>query len=183
MRKGPLPILLAFLGPLILCSPAQALVGEFYLGGGIGRATIENDFTEDDFKEDDTAFRAFMGHRLALFPVLDFAVEAGYRDLGDPDVSVAGQDIDVSLTGYDLVGLVIFPAGPLDIYVKAGGMRYNLDTSVAGMDRDFSGNALLYGAGIGARFWRIGVRAEYEFIDVDELDKSSMYWLCAYFRF
>ncbi len=183
MRHRPLLFILAFLGPLFLSSQAQALVGEFYLGGSVGRATLENDFAPGDFDEDDTAFRGFLGHRLTLLPVFDLAVEAGYRDLGDPSTTVAGQDIDVSLTGYDIAALAIFPLGPVDLFLKAGGMGYTLDTSVAGLDRDFDGNAFLYGAGVGARVWKLGVRAEYELIDVDELDESSMYWVSVYYRF
>ncbi len=185
MRQSCLLFTLALLGSLSLCTPAQALVGEFYLGGGVGRATLEDEFTADDFKEDDTAFKAFTGYRLTLLPVLDFAVEAGYRDLGDPGDTVAGQSIDAGLTGYDLAGLVITSIGPVDLFLKAGGMNYDyeLEFSGAGEDRDYDGTAALYGAGVGVRFWKLGARVEYEYIDVDELERSSTYWLSLYLRF
>ncbi|MCU0576892.1 MAG: porin family protein [Desulfobacterota bacterium] len=185
MKLGQLLFIPALLGTLILCNPAQAMAGDsgLYLGGSIGQATLEDEFTGDDFKDEDTAFRAFMGLRTSLFPVLDFALETGYRDLGDQSDTVARQNIDVSLKGFDLAGLVIFPLGPVDFFLKAGGMSYTLDTSLSGPDGDDRGIDVLYGAGIGARFWKLGVRAEYELVNVDELDKASMYWLSAYFRF
>ena len=175
----------AILGALILCSLALTEAGaiETYLGGSVGQVTLEDEFNGEDFKEKDMAFRAFIGFRTGLLPVLDFALEAGYRDLGDTSGTAGGESIEVKLSGYDVAGLVILPFGPVDFYVKAGVMGYNLDTSVAGVDSEEISSDFLYGAGIGARFWKIGVRAEYEIVNVDELDNASMYWLSGYFRF
>lgn len=185
MTQRHLLFILALLGSLILCSPARAEVGAFeaYLGGSIGQSTLENDVEDFSFDEKDTAWRLFLGGRSGLLPILDVALEGGYRDLGDPGTTVAGQSLDVSLKGYDLSALVIFPIGPVDLFLKGGGMTYTVDSSFAWLDKDERGSGFLYGAGIGARFWKLGVRAEYELMDVDELDKTSIYWFSAYFRF
>jgi hypothetical protein len=41
----------------------------------------------------------------------------------------------------------------------------------------------MYGAGVGFRFWRLGIRAEYEYLDIDELSSAHVGMVSATFRF
>ncbi len=185
MNEKHLIIVLAILVSLVLVSPAQAAGTGVYLGGGIGQVTLEDDFSSAyaNFREKDTSYRLFGGYRLGLLPILDLAAEAGYRDFGNPGKTIAGQSFDLDMTGYDLSALVIFPIGPIDLLLKGGMLRYDLDASFAGEHKSYSGTAPVFGAGIGTRVWKIGLRADYELADVDEVDDTTMFWLSVYYTF
>lgn len=187
MKANKYAILITFVMAIVMFSGgrAQAAATGLYLGGSLGQATLEDDLsaTLDSFKENDTSYKLFGGFRFGLLPVLDIAAEGSYRDFGSPSEKIGGQKFEIEVTGYDLSALVIFPIGPIDIYLKGGGLRYSLDASFAGLKDSEDGNAAIYGTGIGARFWKLGFRAEYEMVDIDELDKAYMYWASIYYMF
>lgn len=185
MRVKAIFIILVLSTLLFPDGQARAAGQGLYLGGSIGQSTLEDDLSEalDSFNEKDTSYRLFGGYRVGILPVLDFAFEAGYRDLGNPNDNINGETFKAGLTGYDLAALVIFPIGPIDFYLKGGGLWYSLDRSYANFDKSDDGDALTYGAGIGARIWKFGLRAEYELADVSELDNTTMYWFSIYYMF
>src|SRR5690349_20069604 len=90
---------------IALLGPASALADSgLYIGGGLGTATLKDNTGTSggvDFDESDTAWKLFVGYNLDLIPVVKFAVEGGYRDLGKPDGSVAGVPVEYSAKGLD----------------------------------------------------------------------------------
>ena len=62
-------------------------------------------------------------------------------------------------------------------------MKYNLDKTIGGAKTSFDGNAGIFG--VGARFsvFGVGVRAEYENINVHELDNVQMISVSAFYQF
>ena len=62
------------------------------------------------------------------------------------------------------------PIGPVDLFAKGGLISW--DTKVSGFDGD--GTDLAYGVGAQFRVWSIGIRAEYEVFDVDDVEDLSM---------
>ena len=75
----------------------------FYVGGGIGGATLEADVGDIDFggltsfDEDDTGFKVFAGYNFDL-PVVNLGIEAGYVDFGAPEIDTALGQIELDPT-------------------------------------------------------------------------------------
>jgi hypothetical protein len=78
------------------------------------------------------------------------------------------------------------PVGPIELFGKAGVIFYDFEVDTPGNGRliDTSGEDLVLGVGIGATlFDRLNLSAEYERIDIDELDDANAVWLNAAWRF
>jgi hypothetical protein len=160
----------------VMSLPAQADTG-FYVGGGIGQSSLEDD--PASFDEQDTAWKAFLGFKLDFIPVVKAAVEAGYRDLGNP--AAAGSTFEVR--GYDYAALVGIGLGPIDLFGRLGQMKYDFTSSGAPTPAEADGTANVIGVGLAFSLAGIGIRAEYEQIDIEELDNASMISLSAVFGF
>jgi hypothetical protein len=163
----------------VVALPAQAGV---YLGGGIGSATLEDDDGTPfggDFDESDRAYKIFGGYRFDWLPIVSIAGEVGYRDAGQQDMGLR----EYELNGIDYGVLAGIGLGPVEIFARVGGLKYDLEKAVAGVPVEFDGTAQTYG--LGARFsvLGLGLRAEYEKLDVDELDDVDMYSLSAFYEF
>lgn len=168
----------------LIAVPAHA--GGLYLGGGAGVGTIEDSAGNPggvSFDESDTAWKAFVGYRFDIMPIVSISAEGGYRDLGTPDGSVAGIPVRYELNGFDYAALAGIGIGPVEVFARLGGMQYDLKKTVAGVNRDFDGHAPVYGIGARMSLFGIGVRAEYEMIDVDELDDVNMISVSAFYEF
>lgn len=152
----------------------------FYAGGGIGQSSVEF----DNFDDDDTAWKLFAGYRITAAPMLDLAVEGGYRDFGNPEETVGGQKTKYEANGVDLYGVAIAPIGAVDLFGKVGGIWYDQKRTVGGVrDKDNDEIDFAYGFGIGTEFQNIGVRAEWERFELTGTDDVDMYSLNAYWRF
>jgi OOP family OmpA-OmpF porin len=180
---------IAIAGAMALMSaaaPAVAADSGFYLGAGTGQAQMEDNPSQlsgANIDESSTPYRVFGGYRLGIIPVLDFAAEVGYRDLGEAKGTQGANSFNYKLKGADASALVIFPLLGFDFFGKAGVIRYDLDKTFNGATTGFSGTAPLYGFGVGFRFWRLGIRAEVERLDVDDLKRQDVGMVSVYFRF
>lgn len=176
-----------FAGALALLTvSAQAADEGFYVGLGTGQAQVKDEpsqFPGQGFNENSTPYRVFGGYRLGLIPILDFAAELGYRDLGEAEGNVAGTSAQYKIKGGDASLLAIFPILGFDLFGKVGLMQFDLDKTFAGATTGYSGTAPIYGVGAGFRIWRFGIRAEYERIDIDDLKSVDVGMLSATFRF
>lgn len=170
----------ALLGALLFYSAGAAGSG-LYIGAGAGRGSIKDNSI--DFDSNDTAYKAFVGYRFTMIPLLDFAAEGGYIDFGKPSRSSAGQNLQYKLNGWNAAGLVIFPLGPLDFFGKAGALSWSSEKTVAGTTSSKSGSNAFYGAGVGFKIWKLRVRAEYERFDVRDIDRAEMVSVSAVFQF
>jgi len=161
--------------------PAYAADSGFYIGGGIGSATIEDDPPSfEDIDESDTAWKAYVGYRFGGFiPLLDVAGEITYRDMGSPD----GSGFEYDASGYDASALGIVTLGPIDLFARLGVGNYSIDRRINGTRRDEDGTGTLVGLGAGFRLFKINVRAEWERIDADGADNIDMFTVNAYWRF
>lgn len=179
MRQTPSMFFAALLTVLPL---AAAHAGGLYLGGGLGSAGIEDapgNPAGATFDESDTAYKVFGGYRFDLLPIVSLSAEVGYRDLGKPNTT--GREYQAS--GFDYAALLGWGLGPVELFARLGGMNYDLEKTAGGVKREFDGSAPVYG--IGARFslFGLGVRAEYEKIDIDELDNADMISVSAFYEF
>ena len=156
--------------------------GGLYVGGGIGNAGVEDSAGNPGgaaFDESDAAFKAFAGYRFDLLPIVSLSAEAGYRDLGKPNT--AGREYRIS--GFDYAALAGVGLGPVELFARVGGMQYDLEKNTVGVKREFDGTAPVYGVGARFSLFGLGVRAEYEKIDIDELDNADMYSVSAFYEF
>jgi hypothetical protein len=177
---NPIISLVTVLGVALSVSVAYA--GGVYVGGGIGTAAIEDSAANPGgttFDESDGAFKIFGGYRFDLLPIVSVSGEVGYRDLGKPNATAAEYQVN----GFDYGALAGVGLGLVELFARVGGMEYDLDKTVGGAKTSFDGSASVYG--IGARFslFGVGVRAEYEKIDIDELDNAQMISVSAFYQF
>ena len=176
----PIIALVTVLGAALSVPAAHA--GGVYVGGGAGTASIKDSASNPggtQFNESDAAFKVFGGYRFDLLPIVSLSGEVGYRNLGKPNTAAA----EYKVRGFDYAALAGIGLGPIEVFARAGGMRYDLDKTIGGVKNSFDGSAPVYG--VGARFsvFGIGVRAEYEKIDIKELDNAQMISVSAFYQF
>jgi opacity protein-like surface antigen len=159
-----------------LCISRVDAAGGLYLGAGLGQSTVKDNTGGGSLDASDTAYKAFVGYRFNLIPIIDLAVEGGYTDFGKPSQS----NVQLKLHGYDAAGLLIFPLGPIDLYGKFGMLSWN--ASGAGTSST-TGTDPFYGVGVGFYIWKIGFRAEYERYQIKDIDRVEMVSLSALFQF
>ena len=135
-----------------------------FIGGSLGYATTDVSKGAYNFDDNDRGFKVFGGYNFGVIPLLDIAVEGSYVDFGQ--ASSSGQKVDT--TGLDLFGLAAFNLGPIGVFGKVGSIWWNRDSNIGTLDD--SGIDMAYG--IGARFQikSFGIRAEYEYFDIDGSD-------------
>jgi hypothetical protein len=164
---------------------AQAADNGIYIGGGVTRTSVDtgSDFVESapDFRldDDDNGFKIIAGIR--PFDWLGF--EANYVDFGNIEVTNSGATLpsgEFELTGIDAFAVGYLSAPFIDLFAKAGVIRWDSDSVVTGGigDLDFSdsdsGTDFAYGAGLQARFGSLAARLEYERFEVDNTDEVAM---------
>lgn len=163
--------------------PMAAVAGTesgFYIGAGVGQASIgdistdEPGFEDISFDGDDTGWKIFGGYNFGWIPFLDLAVEAGYVDLGNPDDTVSGVPVEAEADGFDLFGLVGVTLGPIGIFGKVGMINWDGDASAQGQSFSDDGTDPAYGVGARLKFGSIEARAEYEYFDIDSADSVDL---------
>ena len=166
-----------------VCISRADAAGGLYLGAGVGQSTVKDNTNGGNLDASDTAYKAFVGYRFNLIPIIDLAVEGGYTDFGKPSQTLSGQNVQFKLHGYDAAALLIFPLGPIDLYGKAGMLSWSADASAGGTTSSQTGTDPFYGAGIGFYIWKVGIRAEYERYKIKDVDQVQMYSVSALFQF
>lgn len=143
---------------------AQGIPGvDLYVGAGIGQS--DADVSLPDFDAKDFAWKVFAGVRAFSFA----GAELNYVDFGKP--SGGGLDLKYkAIAGYG-VFYVPLPLPILDIYVKAGLARVDVNPSAAPNTDD---TKFAYGAGLQLKFGSFAVRGEYEQYKVEDAKPSLM---------
>ena len=168
----------------------EANTDGFYVGAGLGDFStgVEDldelddvDADDLDFDPDNSARKLFAGWRFNRF----FGVQVDWIDF-DRSVAALNQlNFSTESEGFapSIVGTL--PLGPVELFARAGILWYDLqiergDTPII----DDSDRDPIYGAGIGVTVARrLNLRAEYEVVDIDQLDDSDAIWLTAAWRF
>lgn len=175
----------------LISMPALAADDQgFYAGAGVGQMNVDFsgdlDGTSLSFDDGDTAFRVFGGWQFNE----NFGLEGGYIDGGTASEQFTFEgvdvDVDIDVTGFDLMLRGILPMGEsFFAFAQAGGIFWDADfeasaEGVSESDSD-SGEDFAYGAGFGFNFGEnAGVRLEYNFYDVSDADveafMGSFFW-------
>jgi hypothetical protein len=166
MRKTMLITAICLFAPAL---PALAADNGFYLGGSVGQANIEVEdvtVTGEDFDADDTGYKLIAGFR----PLDWLGLEASYVNFGEPEDTLLGNSVEVEGDGISAFAVGFLAAGPVDLFAKVGLLSW--DSRIVGFNED--GTDLAYGVGAQFRLLSLGVRAEYEIFDVDDVDDLNM---------
>ncbi|HVY07982.1 MAG TPA: outer membrane beta-barrel protein [Burkholderiales bacterium] len=179
-------VLAALAAAIALPATASLADSGVYIGGGVSRTKIEDSTGNPggvDFNETGTGGKGFIGYHIDAIPLVKFAAEAGYRDSGHATDSTAVGDVKYNFHGFDYAVLAGVGLGPVDIMGRVGGISYKLKKDIAGVSNDYDGTAPVYGLGVWFTILGVGVRAEYERIHIDELDKAQAVSLSAFYQF
>jgi hypothetical protein len=155
-----------------------------YLGVGYGDFSSEFDSVEDvdiDFDEDSDAWKVFGGWRISQW----FSVQLDYVDFGESTSTFNLLNIRSQTEGLAPSLVATLPIGPIELFARAGIMFYDVELDLDDdVSVDDSGEDPVYSAGIGLTvIERLNLRAEYEFIDIDEFDEAEAAWVTAAWRF
>ncbi len=139
----------------------------------------------------DDAWKVFAGYRVS--PYLSF--EGDYVNFGRPGDSFTGTGSDgnyrLRLSGFAPYVVGTLPAGPFELFAKAGYLFYNAKLDVnfnqpgtQVIESTHSGSDFTYGGGIGITFFdHLNVNAEYDVIRIREANNSNAFWLSTAWRF
>jgi hypothetical protein len=159
-----------------------------YLGLGIGdfSTRLDSDITnidanDLDFNSNDDALKAFVGWRFNRF----FAVQLDYTDFGRTNAQLAAGNISADTKGVTPSVVGTLPLGPVELFVRGGMIFYDLKVNSNTSNLvDDSGHDPVFGAGIGLTVAkRLNLRAEYERIEINNLNDANAVWLSAAWRF
>lgn len=155
-----------------------------YLGGGIGRSTVDTDIPGGgDLDGDDFAWKAIVGYNIGLVPFVDLAVEGGYVDFGEPDDELAGTNIEVEADGWDAFGLLGVNFGPIGVFGKVGIINWDADIRGGGQAVSDDGTDAAYGLGVRFQLASFQLRAEAEMFDTGDVDDVYMLSASALYTF
>jgi len=146
-----------------LPAAAQMNLSAFYVGATVGQSEFKNacDGTTGSCDDKDTAWRILLGYQLNR----NFAVEAGYHDLGKAEASGAGVTASIKTKIWELVAVGMLPvANQFSVYGKLGGYHAKSEgTSNIGVSADENNNGVTWGVG---GQWdpmaNLGVRLEWQ---------------------
>lgn len=162
-----------------------------YLGGGVGEFNVDIDDVDDvpetidDYKSDDTAWKALVGWRMNK----NVAFEAAYVNLGSPDDTIAPDTtLEVETDGFAPYIVGTLPFAAFELFAKAGYLIYDTEARVTSplgsVVVEDSGDEFTWSAGLGLTvFDTFNLRLEYEMFDVQQVDDANALWLTGAIRF
>jgi OOP family OmpA-OmpF porin len=172
-RRFPFLVTLAL---FLFASPALAQKAQhFYIGGGIGNTFFSSEVEDalDQIKGIDdnaTAWKLFGGFTPSRF----LGIEGGYRDFGTAEVNVGSINYESSTKGWDIEALGLIRIAIFDAFGKAGAMFWSQDTKLGGAFDSSSGTDFFWGLGAGLHLGPLGVRLEWESVEIGGPDNLSM---------
>jgi hypothetical protein len=167
---GLVVIVLIFSGSLWAQLP-----GSLFIGGGIGSSFVETSPTQvggEDVKIDGNgfAYKFFAGYKFVKL----LGVEGGYRSLGTIKNTVQNVELESNVKGFDLFATATFNFTMLEVFAKAGYFFSDSEFKVADVTGSTSSSDFSWGIGAGVSLGKLGVRAEWESLKVEDLENPSM---------
>lgn len=149
----------------------------FYLGAGIGTATLELEDSSSvaDFEGDDTGFKVAAGYRFLKW----VAVEAAYENYGQPEDDVLGLQLRGEFNAFSVSALGLLPLGNFDLFARGGIARWDgsLTAVPFGVEVSEDNTDPLFGLGAQYRLGQLAIRLEYEALllgfDDDQDDEAD----------
>lgn len=146
-----------------------------FIGGSIGASfysTSVEDVTGDDFKLDgeEFAWKIFGGVRTMKF----IGLEGGYVHFGKVQNQTDAFDVESKTTGWDVFGTGTIPVGPIDLFGKAGVVWWRSDVKIDEAPFDVTGSDFMWGLGAALRLGGLGIRAEFERVEMGDGDSLML---------
>lgn len=139
---------------------------QFYAGASIGNSFINKNLTDlngDDFKIDENSF----GYKIfGGFGSKFIGGEGGYRDLGKVENEVNSISVQSKITGWDIAARGRLALGPVIAFAKAGAFFAKAKNEVGARSYEENSTNFLWGLGAGLKLGLIGLRIEYELLDI-----------------
>src|SRR5690606_33376598 len=113
-----------------LAETAESADNGIYFGGAIGQSTRDVATVGDLFDDEDSAFKLVGGVR----PLDWLGIEASYRNLGTVEQTenlADFSDFRFEQKGVDAFGIFFYDFVMVDLFAKAGLVRWDLDASGA----------------------------------------------------
>ena len=177
-------VILVTLVAALLC-PLTTLAN-MYVGASIGNTWQSAEVTVDDvtkeiknIDENSTGFKIFGGFSSESI----FGIEGGYRDLGEIKSTIDDYELKVSTNGWDVEAMAHIPISIIDLFAKAGAFFWSADSAYANSSDSNSGTDFIWGLGAGISLGPLGIRLEWESMEVSGLKNLSMLSLGATFGF
>ncbi len=173
MKTKKRVLLIAVLGMMVNSSSLMAQDG-LYFGGSIGPSFVNKKITDVDWQDvkidgNDFAYKVYAGY---MFPAF-LALEGGYRNLGNISDDLAEHNS----TGWDLNAKANLTLGPVQFFGKAGAFFNNVKVTFKDPlhpDINENNTKFMFGFGAGLNIQRLGLRAEWESLDITQGSKVSM---------
>jgi hypothetical protein len=148
---------------------ASAADNGVYLGASLGRANFDIDQGLLEIDDDDTGFKVIAGIR----PLDWLAIEGSYVDFGEAREGILSVDNDA----ISAFGVLFLSLGPADVFGKIGLVKSDASVRVDNLGEvlEEDGTDPAYGIGVQFRLLSLGVRAEYELYDVDNVEDLSLF--------
>lgn len=144
----------------------------FYIGAGVGSATVEDNPSNVTFEESDAGYKLFAGLNFGVIPLLNLAVEGGIVNFGNPQ----GSNVSYEITGLDAFGLVGMTFGPIAFFGKAGLVSWDSDVTVGNASATAdSGTDGAFGLGAQFKLLSLAIRAEYEEFSISDVDTLNLF--------
>jgi hypothetical protein len=145
-----------------------------YFGGSIGPSFVNkkiSDVVWEDVKIDGNEFsyKVYAGYKLPAF----LAIEGGYRNLGKISDDIAEHNS----SGWDLNAKANLSLGPVQFFGKAGAFFNNVKVTFEDPlhpDINENNTKFMFGFGAGLNIERLGLRAEWESLDITQGNQVSM---------
>jgi OOP family OmpA-OmpF porin len=159
----------------ITLSTSELLAQEgLYFGGSIGPSFVNKKISEvawEDVKIDgnEFAYKVYAGYKLPAF----LAIEGGYRHLGKISDDIAEHNS----SGWDLNAKGSLSLGPVEFFGKAGAFFNNVKVTFEDLlhpDINENNTKFMFGFGAGLNIERLGLRAEWESLDITRGSQVSM---------
>ena len=149
-----------------LAAPAANAAEGFYAGGAAQQSHFgSSEFDVEDIDNDDYGWKIITGYRFTPH----FAIEGTYSDFGKenaPSVSPGGP-FEADAEAVSAYGVALFPAGPVDLFAKAGASRIKSKGNVGAVFFKDHDTIFAYGAGVQVWLGKLALRADYEKFDTD----------------
>ena len=151
---------------IVLLSISVESFAQFYLGASIGNSFINKELTDlngDDFKIDENSF----GYKVfAGFGSKFIGGEGGYRDLGEVQTTYNSTSLQSKITGWDISARGKLDIGPIFAFAKAGVFFAKAENDIGSQSYTDNSTNFLWGLGAGLKLGMLGLRLEYESLDI-----------------
>ncbi|MDW7691667.1 hypothetical protein R9C00_17035 [Flammeovirgaceae bacterium SG7u.111] len=175
----------AFIATLLfICFTSIDAFSQFYIGGNIGNSFVNKELKDvnlDNYKlkSNSLAYKIYGG-----FGKDFLGAEGGYRNLGEVKDEDSGINLSSKISGWDVAARGKINIGPIFAFGKAGAFFAKEENMIGGFTPTTTtenSTNFLWGLGAGVKLGTLGIRAEFESLDIKSSSKISMLTIGATF--